>query len=282
MSAILKALFFILPKNLLSSMAGSFVSIPLPKPFSNLSVWWFANKYGIDLDEAELEWKDYRCIGEFFTRRLKPEARPIADQPIIHPVDGEIVQYGPITSGQYIQAKGLVYSIAELTGDKAAREKFAGGFFVTYYLSPMDYHRVHSPVTGQIRKMKHIPGSLWPVAEWAVKSVSRLYARNERVVVDILTDWGPVAVVFVGAYNVGKISLAFEPRLTTNDGTSKPRSREYGEVPIEKGAELGTFQLGSTVVVCYPSTVVETYQNHFQLGPEVLMGNPFVIQDSIQ
>ncbi len=260
----------------MSRMAGSLVHISLPKPLANLTVIWFIKKYEINTEEPEKDWREYKSIGQFFTRKLRPDARPITDCPIIHPVDAEVIQYGPISSGQYIQAKGLSYSVAELTGDKTAREKFAGGFFVTYYLAPYDYHRVHSPVDGFIKKIKHIPGALWPVGDWAVKSVPRLYLQNERVVIELRTDWGPVSVVMVGAYNVGKIGLTFEPRLKTNDGTSKPRSREYNDLPLQKGSELGYFDLGSTVVVCYPAPVVENFQNFFQLGPEVVMGDAFV------
>ena len=245
-------LLYLLPKNMTSQIVGWFVHLQLPKPIAKLMVKKFAQIYHINVSEAELELNQYSSIGEFFTRKLKTGLRPISDQPLVHPADSVITQIAVIENGRLIQAKGKTYSVAELTDNPTAQNQFEGGFFATYYLCPTDYHRVHSPVTGKIKSAGHIPGALWPVNSWSTEKIDKLFCKNERVVIEIESEWGPVNVVFVGATNVGKIALSFDSEIVTNQ-RKKHSEKKYNNLNIKKGDELGVFHMGSTVVVLYPT-----------------------------
>jgi phosphatidylserine decarboxylase len=213
----------------------------------------FAKIYRIDVKAAERPLSSYKTIGEFFTRKLRAGLREISQSPSVHPADSLITQAGLISENQMIQAKGIFYPLTDFLSDVPLSAKLQNGFFVTYYLCPTDYHRVHSPVAGRILRRIHLPGDLWPVNEWSTSNVKNLFAINERVVVEIETEFGVVAVVFVGATNVGKISLSFEPDFFTNQGRESKTSK-FHQVDIKKGDELGVFHMGSTVVVVYEKT----------------------------
>ncbi|MDC0980191.1 archaetidylserine decarboxylase [Bdellovibrionales bacterium] len=254
------------PKNLLSYLVGVVVQIPLPAPLNIWSLQWFVGRYSIDMSEAEHPIHHYKTVGELFTRRLKEGLRPISKEEIVHPADGRLTSWGRLTEGALFQAKGRSYSYKKLVHSEGTlgsqeEERLKEGHFLTYYLSPKDYHRVHSPVEGKIIEAVHIPGYLWPVNEWSVNNIDELFAVNERVVVWIETKWGAVAVILVGATNVGKITVSFDPSLVTNQYPSDGQivRKEYAEpISIEKGQELGVFNMGSTVIVLYPSSAFET------------------------
>ncbi|MBX2986360.1 MAG: phosphatidylserine decarboxylase [Bdellovibrionaceae bacterium] len=238
--------------------------------------WWnrlligtFAGFYRINLNEAEKSPWSYPSLGEFFVRRLKPGARPVASAAAVHCADSRIVQSGPIVDGWCVQAKGKKYSVRDLLVDPDWKDKFQDGFFATYYLCPTDYHRVHSPVTGLIRKVTYVPGDLWPVHPGALDAIEGLYLVNERVCIEMATDLGAVAVVFVGATNVGSIELSFDPLIKGNRGMSFVE-RKY-DVPkeIQKGQELGLFRMGSTVVVLFSKEFRQRYSGTLRLGPVV-------------
>jgi phosphatidylserine decarboxylase len=164
-----------------------------------------------------------------------------------------ISQIGEIQDGKIIQAKNKTYTVEALLRQPKALENYDRGLFVTYYLCPTDYHRVHSPVDGEIVRVTHIPGELWPVNAWSTENIENLFAVNERVIVEIKTQWGLVSLVFVGATNVGKISLSFEAQILTNQSGQTERVINYVKgAPVKKGEELGIFHMGSTVVMCYP------------------------------
>jgi len=244
-----------LPKNHISYLVGVIVSIPFPKVVSSFLIYQFAQYYKINLEEAEKHYSEYESIGDFFVRKLKPGVRPLGQGEVLHPADSEITQAALIHEGQLIQAKGKLYRLNEFLKEEVS-DQGKDGFFITYYLCPTDYHRVHSPVDGEIIETIHIPGALWPVNKMSVESISDLFSINERVVTKIRTVRGVVSLVFVGATNVGKIELSYDPEIVSNDLIHREvRRKTYSKpIPIQKGQELGLFRMGSTVVMIYPGT----------------------------
>jgi len=245
------ALLRVLPEKDLSRVVGALARLPAP-----LAVRTFASLYGVAVDEAELPLDAYRSLVDFFTRRLKPGARPIApgEGVLVSPVDGVLDVQGPIVDGTLIQAKGHQYTAAALLAvspesDEARR--YAHGQFATLYLSPRDYHRTHAPADVHVRAVRYVPGSLWPVNANAVQNVSGLFARNERLVIELESPiFGRIAYVMVGATCVGRMRVAFDPELLTNVRGAELREKHYDPpIPLAKGAELGVFELGSTVVL---------------------------------
>lgn len=249
-----------LPKNHLSYLVGQIVHIRLPSFIWEPIIRIFSKAYNINLDEAEKPVSEYPSLGEFFVRKLKPGVRPLGTTWALHPADSVITQAAKITDGKLIQAKNKTYNVVDFTQDPKALEKYSNGQFLTYYLCPTDYHRVHSPVDGVIQKVTHIPGALWPVNSWSTENVHELFSINERVVVEIKTDKGLVAAVFVGATNVGQIVLSFDPEIRGNQLVlSKPYIKDNLNIPIKKGDELGMFRMGSTVVMLYELGTIETF-----------------------
>lgn len=236
---------------------GRLMHVKLPGPLAQWSIKAFANAYNINVDEAEKPIEQYRSIGDFFVRHLKPGRRPLAESPLLHPADSRIAQIGEILEGKCIQAKDRTYTVAEICGDFELAKKFEDGLFVTYYLCPTDYHRVHSPIDGEIEKLRHIPGHLWPVNEWSTTNIENLFGVNERVVLKMHSRLGDCLMVFVGATNVGQIRLAFDSEIITNvTGDREPREKSYTPpVPVTRGQELGAFYMGSTIVMIYPKSI---------------------------
>jgi phosphatidylserine decarboxylase len=225
---------YILPKKHLSYWAGKLMHLSLPGFLRPLSIKLFGEYYQIRFEEAEKPYHQYDSIGDFFVRKLKPGIRPLSESPILHPADSRISQAGEISEGRCLQAKDKSYSLAEFCGDQALAEKFKSGLFVTYYLCPTDYHRVHSPLDGQIKRVIHIPGQLWPVNSWSTENISNLFAVNERVVLEIESRLGPCLLVFVGATNVGQIHLSFDPEIVTNiSGSPVGKVAKVYNQPIE-------------------------------------------------
>lgn len=230
---------------------------------------------GIDRSEAAAPLGAYRSLGDFFTRALRPGIREWPDDAAAagSPVDGVVGQSGRIEGGRLLQAKGRAYSAAELLDDHELAGRFEGGAFLTIYLSPRHYHRIHAPVGGRIRRARHIPGRLLPVNRPAVHLVDRLFPRNERLV--CLLEEGPLgaaAVVAVGAFNVGRITAAFDSRLVTNRRRARAETRLYDPpVGVDRGDELMTFHLGSTVVLLFEPGVALRPRDP---GSEILLGAP--------
>ncbi|MCB0342537.1 MAG: phosphatidylserine decarboxylase [Pseudobdellovibrionaceae bacterium] len=273
---ILLLLLRCIPKNILSFLVGQLTKIQLPKPLGPWSVRWFAKRYKINLLEAALPIDQYHTINALFTRQLKPGVRPI-EGPLVHPADSELTVSGLINNGLMIQAKEKLYQASDFLARPALPQEFEAGSYFTYYLCPTDYHRVHAPVSGRIVGVDYVPGQLWPVNGYSVKRVSDLFARNERVVIWIEGSLGRVAVVMVGATNVGQITVAFDPEIRTNTSHfRKPMSKTYGEdgMPVNAGDELGVFNMGSTVIVMYPKGAVDLAQ--VKLGP-VKMGQRLIL-----
>lgn len=264
-----------LPRRRLSRYLGRLMHWEGPRWWANFSVRTFASLYRINLDEAEKPIEDYKSIGDFFVRKLKPGVRPLASGAwALHPTDSVITQSGVIEEQTMIQAKGLTYQVDEFTDNSDALSHWEGGFFVTYYLCPTDYHRVHSPVTGKIVKVRYVPGDLWPVNEWSTQNIPELFVKNERVVIEIETEFGLVGYVMVGATNVGFMELSFDSEIVTNQaGPAIKKERVYDPpLLVVKGQELGMFRMGSTVVVLYPKKFTELFAHQLRRGPQVKVG----------
>lgn len=251
-----------LPQGLLSRAAGGLADIPLPRSLRRPVLGGFARVVGIDVGEAARELTDYPSVNAFFVRQLRPGARTFPDDPrvLASPVDGVVGQVGRVEAGRAVQAKGRSYAVGDLIGGEDRVARFEGGLFITIYLSPRHYHRIHTPIPGTIARAEHIPGRLFPVNRPAVQWVDELFVVNERLVAHIDSVAGPVAIVAVGAYNVGRISAAFDPAWSgtsgtsvTNRGAPPPPTRSY-DPPIAVGAgdEIMAFHLGSTVVLLAP------------------------------
>lgn len=254
-----------LPKNFLSRLVGALVHIKLPPFIAERLIHAFGSYYKINFAEAEKPHYEYPSIGAFFIRKLKPGVRPLGTAPILHPADSLISQIGKIRDGKLIQAKGREYDVEDFCQDPQALEHFNGGLFATYYLCPTDYHRVHSPVSGIIKSATHIPGHLWPVNDWSVNNIENLFPVNERVVVEIESEFGLVALVFVGATNVGQMTMSFDSKIATNCSNLREIKKTvyYPEkITVNKGDELGIFHMGSTVVMLYPEKVFKLRESN--------------------
>lgn len=220
---------------------------------------WFVRRYGVRMNEAaEPDLAAYPDFNSFFTRALRPGVRPLPSNPLqpCCPVDGYVSQVGRIRNGRLFQAKGQLFSLVELLGgDDARAAPFRDGEFATLYLSPGDYHRVHIPLAGRLQEMVHVPGRLFSVAPICVQEIPRLFARNERVACIFETDLGPMAVILVGAINVGSIETVWAGEVTPPRGRQiiATRYAQSGPQAIElpRGGELGRFNLGSTVIVLF-------------------------------
>lgn len=257
-----------IPKNHLSYLFGKLADAPLPKLLSQKSVEAFAKFYNLNMSEAEFAIDEYKTIEALFTRRLKPGVRPI-ESDLVHPCDARITEAGLANDGVLIQAKGKSYTLEELIRNDDLARIFVGGTYLTYYLCPTDYHRVHFPVTGRVVQSVHIPGTLWPVNDWSVRNVPNLFTVNERMVTLLETAHGRVGVVMVGATNVGKMTASFDPQLLTNDvraGSSVKLRRYEPSLPVQCGDELGIFHLGSTVILLFEKERVQVDLQHVR-GP---------------
>jgi phosphatidylserine decarboxylase len=258
-----------LPQGALSRAFGRMADVPIPSAMRRSVLGAFARAVGADVAEAELPLEAYPTLNRFFTRRLAAGARgwPADPSAVASPVDGAVGQLGTVREGRLIQAKGRLYDVVHLLEDEGAATRYEGGAFITLYLSPKDYHRIHAPVDGEIRAARHVPGALLPVNAAAVSHLPELFARNERLMCWIDGPLGRTAVVAVGAYNVGRISAAFDPAWNAPAGRSawvtnrrglQSAARAYDPpVPIRRGDEIMTFHLGSTVVLLFEPARVE-------------------------
>jgi len=217
---------------------------------------WFIGKYGVNMAEAaNPDITSYPSFNDFFTRALKPGARPLAAADLVCPVDGAISQFGAIDQDQIFQAKGHLYSTTALVGgDRELAAQFQNGSFATIYLSPKDYHRIHMPAAGRLKRMIYVPGDLFSVNPTTARGVPGLFARNERVVCVFDTPQGPFVLVLVGATIVGSMATVWHG-VVNPPRTRQVREWRYDEpaVALAQGDEMGRFLLGSTVVMLFPS-----------------------------
>lgn len=242
-----------LPKKLLSRFIGIVAYIPLPYPLSYWLVSIYIRFTGADPEEAVLPAKSYPSIGEFFIRQLKPGSRPLEGD-IVSPIDGLLRSSHTISDGMLHQVKGITYSTAELLGDGEYAALFEQGMCFNFYLSPKDYHHVHVPIAGTLEHAKLLTGTLWPVNDWSFSRIEGLFAKNERIVFRFRTARGPVAVIMVGALNVGSMRVSFDPELKS-PGTYPSTGKSFQQ-DFSAGDLLGTFRLGSSVLVIFTENAV--------------------------
>ena len=247
------------PKRLGSSLAGWAANRTLPKSLRGFVLGGFASAYRINVEEAEEALMDYPSLQAFFTRRLKPGSRP-QDEAVPgyanSPVDAKLIAWGRIENDTVLQAKGMPYRITELLKHDGNARRFEGGHYLTLYLSPKDYHRVHVPFDGRVNAVGRAEGELWPVNDASTKHVPRLYERNRRVTW-IATGTGPdegleIAAVLVGATHVGGVLI--EGRWLEGRSLPKDGSLNVSDLPCKAGEDLGTFAFGSTVVLLIGGT----------------------------
>jgi len=265
---------YVLPKRGLTAFAGRVASRE-GGPTTTRLVRWFVRKYGVDLSEAvESDPAAYASFNDFFTRALKPGARPIARADLVCPVDGTISQFGAIEHDQVLQAKGHRYSTTALVGgDHALAERFHDGTFATLYLSPKDYHRIHMPCDGTLVRMIHVPGSLFSVNPVTARGVPRLFARNERVVCVFESDlFGLFVLTLVGATIVGSMATVWHG-VVNPPRVRRVREWQYPEraVRLKQGEEMGRFLLGSTVVLLFPKRALR-FNPRWQPGATIRLG----------
>lgn len=271
------AFHYLLPQLSLTRLAGWFAQ----KQWGILThgvIKIFAHKYHINWQEAEkTSPKDYASFNDFFIRKLKADARPIDERNVaVFPADGHISEIGAIEQGQLLQAKGHYFSLSDLlAGDESLIPHFVQGQFATVYLSPRDYHRVHMPVSGSLRKMTYVPGALFSVNPFLAEHIPNLFARNERVICYFDTDFGPMVQILVGATITASMSTTWAGVINP-PRTGQVQSWEYppeGEsaVRLEKGEEMGAFRLGSTVITLFSQDAISLLP-HLTAGGAVQMG----------
>ncbi len=260
MSRLFILLQYLLPQHLLSRVMGKLAS---GKFLKNTLIKLFIRRYRVDMSQAEISAiQEFENFNTFFTRALKPGARPLAQDPnaILCPADGAISGIGAIEQDRLPQAKGRYYTIAELLADESYATKFEGGCFATVYLSPRDYHRVHMPLEGRLIKTLYVPGKLFSVNRVTADSIPNLFARNERLVCIYDTPVGSMALVLVGAMIVAGIETVWAGEVCPNKERSVKAadfSAHSPPVQLATGAEMGRFKLGSTVIVLFePGAVV--------------------------
>lgn len=277
----LKVLVFehIVPLRLLSAITFSLMHAK-HFPFRDRFMAFMIKRHHIKVDEAlEPDYTDrsiHPTINSFFVRALKPEMRPVAEglNQICSPADGTVSQLGKIIDGKIFQAKGHSFSLQTLLGGSDRHSRlFTDGDFITTYLSPSDYHRVHIPFAGTLKHMIHVPGRLQSVAPVFIEQVPDLFARNERVVSIFDTEAGPMAVILVGAVNVGSIETVWAGRITPPYGSSVTETdyESKEDIQLNKGDELGRFNMGSTVILLFAKDQVE-WLSSLAHADKVLMG----------
>jgi len=273
---------YLLPKQALTLLAGRIARWQGGR-FTHALIRWFVGRYGVNMSEAaDAEIGSYASFNQFFTRALRPGARPLANAAFVCPVDGAISQFGPIQRDQIFQAKGHSYSVLALVGgDPELAAQFIDGAFATIYLSPRDYHRIHMPSSARLRRMIHVPGELFSVNPATARGVPGLFARNERVVCAFDMPHGPngetrpFVQVLVGATIVGSMATVWHG-VVNPPRPGQLREWGYGDkagesVALERGEEMGSFLLGSTVVLLWPKNTI-AFNPQWAPGQSVRMG----------
>jgi phosphatidylserine decarboxylase len=270
---------YLIPQHLLSRLVAKLADSEMPL-IKNTFIEWFVRRYNVDMSEAaEPEPRNYPSFNAFFTRPLRAGARTVDMSPhtIACPADGAVSQAGSIENGRLFQAKGQWFSAQELLGgDATLAAEFAEGTFATVYLAPRDYHRVHMPVTGTLRQMIYVPGDLFSVNQTTAENVPRLFARNERLVCIFDTPCGPMAQVLVGAMIVAGIETVWSGQVAPLRRTviTQHYDRAPGTVQLDKGAEMGRFKLGSTVIMLFAKDAIRWSETLVAGSGPLRMGQP--------
>ncbi len=240
------------PRKRISWAMGEAAAWNLPATMLESAIAVYSQLFGVDMASYEVPSGGFRSFDDFFTRRLSPGARSICEDrdAIVSPCDGRLESCGSLAEDQLLRVKNQDYSAANLLGSRELADRFAGGGYAVIYLAPGDYHRVHASREGQVERVKHIPGTLFPVNELGSKYVEGLLCRNERMAIFQKHQSASVCTVMVGAIGVGRISLSFDPGVRSNSNTDwGDRNYEGFGRKVMPGDELGTFHLGSTVVL---------------------------------
>jgi phosphatidylserine decarboxylase len=275
---------YLLPKKLLTRAMGALAGLE-GGALTHWVVRKFVAAYKVDMAEAaDPRIESYRTFNEFFTRPLREGARPLSEAPFVCPVDAAISQFGPIEHDQIFQAKGHSYSTRALVGgDQQLAHRFDHGHFATLYLAPKDYHRIHMPCEGRLTRMIYVPGDLFSVNPLTARHVPGLFARNERVVCVFECAHGPMVMVLVGATIVGSMATVWHG-VVNPPRTASIREWTYEDrqVVLAKGAEMGRFLLGSTVILLFPQNVL-TFVPDWGPTVPVRLGEPMatVIQNTV-
>lgn len=252
-------LFIIIPKSLLSRAFGAVTRIPFPRWILHPVINWYSKAYGVKTEEYIPPEKGFKNFNSFFTRQLKPGVHIIDSDvnAVVSPVDARLDQFGELDGETIMQAKGVHYNLKDLLPSEEA-SRFEGGSFMTLYLSPGDYHRIHSPAGGTITGYFHIPGKLYTVQEFMVQGLQGLFSKNERLISYIDTGRGHIAVCKIGAMNVGRMSISHAPVITNKTFRSKKEAlyNENERPSIKSGDELGIFHLGSTIVLLFEKNFI--------------------------
>jgi phosphatidylserine decarboxylase len=262
------ALQALLPQHLLSRLVNTLTRVRL-EPVKNTQIAIFGSLAGVDWSESKCQSASgFETFNDFFTRELARGARPLDPDPLalVSPSDGRISQCGRITNDRILQAKGHHYTIRALLANDPAAVEFNNGFFHTIYLSPRDYHRVHMPMEGRLQRMIHVPGRLFSVSPPTVRAVSGLFTRNERVVSVFETSHGPLALVLVGAMLVSSMQTVWSGLVTPPRGRKVTRGDwSRRDITLQRGQEMGRFNMGSTVIVLLPPSAVSALEDY---GPD--------------
>jgi len=289
MNSITHSFLKLLPKNALSRAFGAFSRAKIPI-FSKFLMYWFARHYRINLEESEIPEKGFANIHELFTRKLKKNARIIEDNAeVVCPVDGLLTEFGTLANEnpEYMQVKGKFYSLESLFRNRELAQRFTGGIWATIYLSPYNYHRIHSPVSGNVVAAYYCPGMLWPVNAGSVEKIEGLFSINERLITQINTyNGGEILLVKVGATNVGRIAIDYKKDWFTNS-MPPPASRKALFTKWEaeqtyaytKGQEIARFEMGSTVILVCNRIILQRTKHLFAEleGKKVLMGQGLMV-----
>ena len=263
---------WILPRNSFNRLCGLVADAQLPRFLLTLLIRLFSWKYGVNLKEASKQVSEYRNFNEFFTRKLLPDARSLDPdtESVLSPVDGILGESGNINNGVLIQAKGLEYRLADLLKDPERTKFYDGGVFITIYLAPYNYHRIHSMVSGEVREFCYIPGDLWTVSPLGLHHVPGLFARNERLITYFKTEKGECALVKIGATVVGRIRVVYHDITSNRPGAAFQKIVLTSPFRVERGDEVGLFELGSTVICLFPPGQIEL--NELKIEQEILLG----------
>ncbi len=279
--ALVVSLLSVVPKHPTARIMGWHARIRLPSVVQKAVLRWYVRAYNVDLDECMGGVADYASLAEFFVRPLRPGVRPVDPDPdvMVSPVDGRVHTFGRIEGGKFLQADGKPASVAELLGagdprvsgvpaDIAAR--YEGGGYAVIYLSPRDYHRVHTPCAASVLGYRYLPGQLWPVFPAATRQIPELFGRNERLVFDLDTPFGQVAYAMIGAFGVGRMATTVSD-LVTHRGNSGEVRTFSPPTRLGRAAELGRFELGSTVILFTEPGKIEWTLEH---GTLLRLGQP--------
>ena len=263
---------WILPRNSFNRLCGLVADAQLPRFLLTLLIRIFSWKFGVNLKEASKQVSEYRNFNEFFTRKLLPDARTLDPdtEADLSPVDGILGESGFINKGVLIQAKGLEYRLADLLKDPERTKFYDGGVFISIYLAPYNYHRIHSMVTGEVREFCYIPGDLWTVSPLGVHHVPGLFARNERLTTYFKTEKGECALVKIGATVVGRIRVVYHDITSNRPSAAFQKIVLTSPFRVERGDEVGLFELGSTVICLFPPGQIEL--NELKIEQEILLG----------